>query len=275
MKNKINRFIHKNIYSSIQQKSLKNVIKRELVLNFGYDNKLSVADLLADTLLGLVEEYAPEEKRLRPMQLLWTSVDRYDPPGHGKTIAQTAQKTITLDLWTAEEIDKLSNGVPPLDLFPQRVARVAKQALAQDGLLNQTDLALIFNKSNYSIRKAIDKWKKETGEILPLRGTMHDLGKTFSHKRQIIELHLKGYRCSKIARMTQHDPENVDRYIRDFERVLEFAQESVPVQKICFFTGMSHSLVEEYLAIIKEQKVLEEGVDCQSKQPDGDNPKLE
>ena len=256
MKNDIRRFMNRNIYSSIQQKSLKNVIKRELVLNFGYDNKLSVANLLADTLLRLVDEYAPEEKRLRPMQFLWASVDRYDPPGHGKTIAETSQKTTVFDLWTPEEIDSLSNGVPPSDLLPQRIARITKQALAQDGLLNQTDLALIFNKSIYSIRKAIDKWQQDTGEILPLRGTIHDLGKTFTHKRQIIELHLKGYRCSKIARMTQHDPENVDRYIRDFERVLEFAQEGAPVQKISFFTGMSYSLVEEYIAVIKEQSLL-------------------
>ena len=83
------------------------------------------------------------------------------------------------------------------------------------------------------------------------------MGMTFSHKRLIVELHLKGLFTSEIARISNHDPENVDRYIDDFERVLEFAKENAPVYKITFYTGMSERLVKEYLEIVKEHKLAE------------------
>ncbi len=47
------RAVYRNIYSSHQEKSLKSMIKRELVLNFGYADKLSVADLLAEKIVDI------------------------------------------------------------------------------------------------------------------------------------------------------------------------------------------------------------------------------
>jgi hypothetical protein len=251
------RLLAKSMYSAIQQKSLENMIKRELVLNYGYDNKVAIAESLAARIMQLFDDYAPAKEKVKPFQMLWVAVDQYDLPGHGKTLAQTAQKTIVIDLWTKEELDQLANGAKVTSLLPQRIARITKQALEQETVLIQTDLALMLGVSVATIRKAIDQWQKQHNEILPLRGTIHDMGMTFSHKRLIIELHLKGLFTSEIARISHHDPENVDRYIDDFERVLEFARENAPVYKIAFFTGMSERLVKEYLEIVKEHKLAE------------------
>jgi len=256
MSSKKRRLLTKSIYATIQQKSLENMIRRELVLNYGYDNKLAIADSLAARIMELLEQFAPDKERVKPFQLVWVGVDQYDPPAHGKTLAQTAQRTIVVDLWTGEELDALANGTSPSKLLPQRVARICKQALAQEAVLIQTDLALMLGVSVATVRRAIEQWQKEHDEVLPLRGTIHDMGGTFSHKRQIIELHLQGLLTSEIARITNHDPVNVDRYIDDFERVLEFAREQAPIYKICFYTGMSERLVKEYLNIIKEHDLL-------------------
>lgn len=255
MNAKNKRLLAKSVYSSIQQKSLESMIKRELVLNYGYDNKLAIAESLAARIMQIFDDYAPDRERVKPFQVLWVAVDQYDPPAHGKTLAQTAQKTVVVDLWTEEELQALANGINPSRLLPQRVARITKQALTQEAVFIQTDLALILGVSVSSIRKAIDKWYKQHNEILPLRGTIHDMGMTFSHKRQIIELHLQALLTSEIARITSHDPVNVDRYIDDFERVLEFARENTPVYKICFYTGISERLVKEYLNIIREHNL--------------------
>jgi hypothetical protein len=252
MNAKEKRLRAKSIYHSIQQKSLESMIKRELVLNYGYDNKMAIAESLASRVMQIFEEYAPDKERIKPFQILWVGVDQYDPPAHGKTLAQTAQKTVVIDLWTEEELAELANGKPPRDLLPQRVARITKQALAHETVFIQTDLSLMLGVSVATIHKAIDTWQKEHDEILPLRGTIHDMGTTFSHKRLIIELYLKGLMTSDIARITNHDPVNVDRYIGDFERVREFAREEAPIYKICFFTGISERLVKEYLNLIKE-----------------------
>jgi len=257
MSEKKKRLLAKSIYNTVQQKSLENMIKRELVLNYGYDNKVAIAESLASRVMQLLDDYAPDKESIKPFQLLWVGVDQYDQPGHGKTLAQTAQKTIVVDLWTKEELDLLANGSKPSSLLPRRIARITKQALKQEAVLIQTDLALMLGVSVASVRKAIDLWQKEHNEILPLRGTVHDMGMTFSHKRLIVELHLKGLFTSEIARISVHDPQNVDRYIDDFERVLEFAREEAPNYKIAFFTGMSERLIKEYQDIIKEHKLLE------------------
>ena len=257
MSDKKKRLLAKSIYNTVQQKSLENMIKRELVLNYGYDNKVAIAESLSARIMQLLNDYAPDKESIKPFQLLWVGVDQYDHPGQGKTLAQTAQKSIVVDLWTKEELDLLAKGSKPSSLLPRRVARITKQALKQEAVLIQTDLALMLGVSVASIRKAIDLWQKEHKEVLPLRGTVHDMGMTFSHKRMIVELHLKGLFTSEIARISDHDPQNVDRYIDDFERVLEFAREDAPIYKIAFFTGMSERLIKEYMEIIKEHKLLE------------------
>jgi hypothetical protein len=96
-------------------------------------------------------------------------------------------------------------------------------------------------------------WEEAHGQC-PTRSTIHDLGSTISHKREIVALHLQGYLTSEIARMTNHDPHNVDRYLRDFERVYEIARDGASLNKICFLTGTSR-LVKEYLGIIQKQGI--------------------
>ena len=108
-----------------------------------------------------------------------------------------------------------------------------------------------------TLKKVLDRWQEENDTVLPLRGTIHDLGPTLTHKRQIIAYHLQGLSTQQIARKTYHDPESVDRYIRDFQRILELKRDKVPVYKIQFYTKLSHGLVNEYLQIIKEHNLIE------------------
>jgi DNA-binding CsgD family transcriptional regulator len=253
---KTKRLLYKSIFGVFQQKSLFNVVRRELVLNFGYDNKLAIADVLAQRMLELFEEYAPDREKVQPQQVIWLAVDASDPPGYGKTLADTRQRSVILDLWAKEEIEELANGARPKALLPQRVARLCQQAFQQGGLLTVTDLSLILGISGSTVRHAMQVWEEAHQQLLPTRSTIHDLGSTISHKRQIVALHLQGYFTSEIARMTNHDPHNVDRYLRDFERVYDMARDGAPLNKICFLTGLSPRLVKEYLRIIKEHDLI-------------------
>lgn len=57
--------------------------------------------------------------------------------------------------------------------------------------------------------------------------------------------------------MTNHDPVNVDRYIGDFQRVFLLAQDGQPLNKICFYTGLSKGLVTQYIDYIHEKNLLQ------------------
>lgn len=260
MTDKTKRLLSKSIFGVFQQKSLFNILRRELVLNFDYDNKLAIADVLAERMLKLFEEYAPDRERLQPQQIVWLAVDDSDPPAYGKTLADTQQRTVILDLWAKEEIENLANDTRPRLLLSQRVARLCQQAYQQGGLLTMTDLSLILGASSSTVRHSMHAWEEAYGQLLPTRSTIHDLGSTISHKREIVALHLQGYLTSEIARMTNHDPHNVDRYLRDFERVYDMARDGASLNKICFLTGLSPRLVKEYFKIIQGQGLLPEPV---------------
>ncbi|PXF53697.1 MAG: hypothetical protein C4B56_02175, partial [Candidatus Methanophagaceae archaeon] len=55
---------------------------------------------------------------------------------------------------------------------------------------------------------------------LPRRGTVHDLGRSTTHKKIICEKSLRAKKATPdIARETHHSPSAVDRYLGDFDRV--------------------------------------------------------
>ena len=87
----------------------------------------------------------------------------------GKTIAKTRLKPVTLTLITHEEIAKLSEGIKPRELLPERIARVYQEAYKQNGLLSNTDIAVLFNLSLSTASKMKKKWESLHQKILPTR----------------------------------------------------------------------------------------------------------
>jgi hypothetical protein len=243
----------RSLYKSLEQKTLKNIVIRELVVNFGYDNQIAVAETLADRVLSIVGEYSPRRSSVKPGQAVWLAVDIEDRPGRGKSMAMTKLRSVVLTLVSEEDVRQLNNGRRPNELLPGVVARMLLEAEEQGGLLSMTDLAVLLNCSPSTVRKAREAWERRYARVLPTRGTIHDLGTTFTHKRQIIDLHLEGYFTSEIARKTCHDPSCIDRYIDDFQRVLMLKMDGQPVSKICFYTGLGRRLVKQYLEYIEER----------------------
>src|SRR5665647_3091180 len=55
-----------------------------------------------------------------------------------------------------------------------------------------------------TISKYVREYYEREGEIIPLRGFIHDMGRTTTHKRWIIELYLNGYTTKQIQERTDH-----------------------------------------------------------------------
>jgi hypothetical protein len=246
------RSYHKMLYGPSQEKTLHNLLKRELVINFGFENKLKIADVLIDSMLEIIDNYGRDIDKMQPYQILWPAVDKNDYPGYGKSMDKIKHKSIILTLWTNEELEKLANGANTVSLMKQRIARLCQESYAQDTLLSMTDIALILNISPARAAQLRAEWEKENDEILKTRGSYHDLGMTMSHKKQIVKEHLKGLLPSEIARKYKHEISSVDRYLKDFERTLPFFQENQSIAKIAFYTRMSEKLVKEYYKIYSE-----------------------
>lgn len=239
----------KAIYGPSQEKTLQNLLKRELVLNFGFENKLKIADVLIESFLEIVEQYGCCRDSLKPHQILWPAVDKEDFPGYGKSMGKIKHRTVILTLWTSEEIEKLAEGHPSKKLLKNRIARLCREAYAQDTLLSMTDVGLILGISPSRASQLRAQWENEQNVTLKTRGSYHDLGMTLTHKKQIIEDHLRGFMPSEIARKHKHEITSVDRYIKDFERTVPLFEEKQPIAKIAFYTRMSERLIKEYYKI--------------------------
>lgn len=246
------RSYYKMLYGPSQEKTLHNLLKRELVINFGFENKLKIADVLIESILTIIDNYGRDSEQIQPYQILWPAVDKDDYPGYGKSMAKIKHKSVILTLWTKEELEKLANGAPYRSLLKERVARLCKEAYSQLTLLSMTDVGLILNISPSRASQLRTEWEEENKEVLQTRGSYHDLGMTMSHKKQIVKEHLKGLMPSEIARKYKHEIASVDRYIRDFERTLPFFQEDQSIAKIAFYTRLSEKLVSEYYEIYQQ-----------------------
>lgn len=249
----------KALYGPSQAKTLHNHLKRELIMNFGFEHKLKIADVLIESVLEIIKNYGKDQSQIQPYQIVWPAVAKDDFPSYGKTMEKTQYIPVVLTLWTAEELALLAEGHDPKSLQPQRIARFHQQSFEQGGVLANIDDGLLLNLCQSRISQLRRQWEAEHDQILPSRGSYHDLGQTLSHKVKIIELHLQGLMPSEIARRMNHDPKSVDRYIRDFERTTPFFKEGKSIAKIAFYTRMSEKLVKEY------QKIYDQTLSYDSK----------
>ncbi len=246
----------KDMYGGLLKKNIKNMLIHQLIERFGYSDKTAIAELIADTFIQLYETYAPEKERVKPGQMVWLAVDVDDPPARNKTLDRTKLKPVIVTVASEYDLLKARAGKHPRKLLKEICARILQEAFDQGGVFSQYDVAVITGRSISYVQQAISRWQKEHNRSLPSRGTIHDLGSATTHKKEIVGLYLKGYKTSEIAQKTSHDPVNVDRYVKDFKRVLWLTKDGRSLQDVVFFTRLSENLVKEYLAIIEENKCL-------------------
>lgn len=119
------------------------------------------------------------------------------------------------------------------------------EAKEQGVLLTQDDLALLLCCTNRTIRNDVRELRK-MDIIVPTRGQINDIGKGVSHKAKIVEEYLKGYEYSEIRRKTHHSDGSIDRYIRDFLRVIYLTSKDEQISTIRQVTRLSERLIQEY-----------------------------
>jgi ABC-type transporter Mla subunit MlaD len=97
----------------------------------------------------------------------------------------------------------------------------------------------------------VRQYEAQTGEIVPTRGTVHDIGPSVSHKAEAIRRWLRHQSPAQIARALNHSQEAIDRYLADYQKVRTLAQK-FPASELPTLTGLTASVVQQYLALLAE-----------------------
>ncbi|MFQ5792514.1 MAG: DUF1670 domain-containing protein, partial [Acidobacteriota bacterium] len=171
-----------------------------------------------------------------------------------KPMTRTRQVPVVIAVVNQDDIADLRNNVKRSDLMKRALVRAANDAYAQGGVLTCTDLSVLFHLGHSRIAELIREYEAETGEVVPRRGTVHDMGRTVSHRRIICrKAYLEGKLTPVIARETFHSPEAVDHYILDLSRV-HFAtvQRGMTSEEAAFAIQRPLSIVQQYVRLIEE-----------------------
>ena len=232
------------------REALRNFIRREFPRLGGP----WVIEMFVDKLLHLVDRYHIERDKLQPGQTLWSAVALDEAPGYRKAIYATRQVPVVLTLVNQDDITALRQGSPWTEILQSKLVRAMKEAHAQGGLLTTADLSVLFHHSHSRVAELIRQHETRTGEVVPRRGNLHDMGRTVTHKRIIChKAFLEGKTTDVIARETSHSPEAVDHYLLDFSRVYyATVLKGMSVEEATFAIQRPRSLVEEYVKLLVE-----------------------
>lgn len=248
------RLQKKAVYGPLTKQTLEAVLKRELLTNFGFENMGVVADVLIQRFLAIIETYAPLQHRLRPYQVLVLAVDKHEQFGYGKRMEHCQLVPVILTLITPEELQTLAEGAKWRTLKPRIIARILQEAYAQGGVLSFSTLGLLTGlHSAATVGRAVALfYEQHPTVVLPHSGTIFDMGRTLTHKQAAVLLKHQGLLDQEIARRINHHPSAVARYTNDDERVGRLWAEGKAPEMISFITGLSRSVVQEYITIRQE-----------------------
>lgn len=205
------------------------------------------ADRLARHFEQMFNEYFPPTDRLRMGQLMWPAVAKEETAGYGKRIENTKLKPVMLDAITHDDINEFLNGTKKTLIRRKMAVRLFDQAFAQGGVLTCVDVAAILGLSPATISRYVRLVESEQGRVIPRRGTVHDIGPSVTHKRQICyQVVVLGRSIEHTARETNHSPEAVTRYVQDYRRVHHCFKAGFSLEETAFATKLSKSLVNQY-----------------------------
>jgi len=211
--------------------------------------------VLVKSITDMVRKFYPETSHMQPGQITWPTVHRDEFSSYGKSIKETRQTTVVLDLVQSQDAMDRAKGKKLRIVKKDAVARLCKQAFNQEGCLTNAELAILLKMSPSTVGKYIKEWEMENREVLPRRGSIHDLGPTLTHKTIIIEkLFIEQKTVQQVSRETCHSLPAIQRYISTFKQILLCKQKGMSIEETAFSVGRTIRLVKEYEKIIEEYR---------------------
>jgi len=244
------------LYNPVEKKTFRSALMQFLLDEFPHIGGPMIMELFVDRVEKLIEDFYPPTKRLKMGQLLWFAVAKEEKPSYGKSMENTKIVPVILTLLNHDDISKLKNRTPLKTVRRDIKARLYQEADQQKGTLSETDISLITMCSAHTVTNQTLNYEKEHNTTLPRRGTIHDMGRSMSHKTTICrkrKIEKKIY-PPKLLQETNHTPEAVDRYTLNLDRVTFCLEKNLSVEDASFVTGLSKSLVVEYNNLDQENK---------------------
>jgi hypothetical protein len=179
----------------------------------------------------------------------------------GKRAESYGVQLVQLPLVTQAEIETRMMPGPGRDPHDNRrkefhrdramLVRLVKSAAAQGGLLSGAELSVLMNRSLAKVHDYLRSYEQDTGDPLPMKGYVLDMGSSPTHKGIICRKLEEGLSPPDIAGATGHTLAAVDNYLGTYDRIKTLLKKSFDAPTICQVTGRAARTVAEYLVIVE------------------------
>jgi DNA-binding CsgD family transcriptional regulator len=212
--------------------------------------------VIVNKIQELVEHFYPPNTHSRMGQVMWPAVDENEKAAYGKSIEKTRLKPVFVDMIAPEDIQAFLEGEKAKTIRQRATVRIFNQAKEQKAVLTGVDVATMMRLSPATISNYVRHWEKEHQSLVPRRGTIHDMGRSITHKKQICyKVIVEGKTIEQTARETNHSPEAITRYVKDYKRILACLNKGLTPQDTAFVAKVSKNLVYEYINLIAENQL--------------------
>lgn len=243
----------KKKFGPLLDKTLENAVAACIGREFPRIGGPRIRDLCARMLLDVVDAHRPPRERVAHGQIVWMAVPLDQPPHRYQRIADLPLVPVVLDLSTPDDVQRRLDRRPPDERLREKSVRLCRQAHAQGGLLSNCDLAELLMQNDSRIAKALAEHERTSGQLVPRRATLHDVGTALTHKRIICyKRYAEGKEPHQVARETWHSLEAVDRDLGQYDRVRSCRLQGLTPGQTAHLLTCSVALVQEYLRIDDE-----------------------
>lgn len=241
-------------FEPLRDKTMASVLRHLFATEFGYSDKLLFADAMIERILETLDAFIQPLTLVKPGQVLWMAVIHDGHKHAPQAMKDTPQVPVVLDLVTDADLAALSDGESFVQVRRQRHARLLKQALAQGGVLAQTDLAALTLTYETCVGDDIAHVQRTADCRLPYRGVVQDIGPTLSHKAEVARLLEAGHLEPEICRLLApaHNLRSVERYAQNYKNVLKLLERGLVPDEVSHILSLSRRLMDQYVQIVKE-----------------------
>ena len=233
------------------QRSVKGAIIALLKREYQFIAGEKIQEMFASDIVELIRQSYRDPWKMEVGQILWYGASKEEKPNYGKGAKETVLTPVVLTLISAEDLQMKQQGYSEREIREQKIVRLFNESYHRAALITHSDVAFLLHVSTGTVSKQVREYMERTGEVLPTRGIVHDIGRAITHKRIIIRLHKQGYQTPEIARKTSHSQEACDRYIKTYRKVIKLSRK-MNQEEIAQTLELSAALVKEYLDIEKE-----------------------
>lgn len=240
-------------FAPLLAKSLQTALAHRIATEFPRIGGPRIQTLCAEMILEVVSKHLQPREHLQHGQVLWLAISLDCPPRRNQKIRDCKLVPVVLDLSVPEDVRARLDREPAAQRLAAKAIRLCRQAYEQGGLLGNCDLAELLCAHDSNIAHALAEHERHTGQLVPRRATLHDVGTGLTHKRIICwKRYAEGKEPDQVARETYHSLEAVDRYLGTYDRVRHCRLQGLTAAETAHVLQCNVRLVEEYLAIDRE-----------------------